>query len=281
MDNHKFVSVIIPTYKDTDLLKLCINGLKKQSYPSNLFEVIIINNDPNNESLDVDANLPKNFNIISEKKIGSYAARNTGIINSKGQILAFTDADCIPREDWILNAVELIQKGAQRVAGRVQLFYKSNNLTPSENYEKVYAFDQRENAIKGKSVTANMITLKKYFNDIGMFDERLFSGGDMEWSLRAFRNKISIRYAHNVIVDHPARANIRELIKKAKRVSYNSTEKDSLIKIIIKGFVPSPHSLIKPFRCKEVSFANKINALLIYYYLKLIKMVEQISVRWR
>ena len=74
---YPFVSIIIPTYKDWDRLKICLNALNDQSYPYNKFEVVVINNDTNNLPPYKINNL--NVKLINEKTIGSYAARNAGI----------------------------------------------------------------------------------------------------------------------------------------------------------------------------------------------------------
>ena len=169
MDNHfPFVSVIIPTYHDWDRLQLCINALKTQTYPSKFFEVIIVNNDP--EDVPYHLDLSANCSLISEARKGSYAARNRGITIARGEILAFTDSDCIPCPDWIEQAVKILLEGAKRIAGRIKLFYKSEKLTLSEIYEKLFAFDQEKNAMKGGAFTANMISWKENFNNIGYFN---------------------------------------------------------------------------------------------------------------
>ena len=46
MDATPFVSVIIPTYHDWDRLKLCLKALEQQRYPTDRFEVLVVNNDP-------------------------------------------------------------------------------------------------------------------------------------------------------------------------------------------------------------------------------------------
>ncbi len=104
--NMPFVSVIIPTYHDWERLGyVCTNALfKKQTYPKDHFEAIIINNAPEDSSPEF--NLPDNFKIISESKPGSYAARNKGVSVARGEIIAFTDSDCIPCPDWIEQGVK-------------------------------------------------------------------------------------------------------------------------------------------------------------------------------
>lgn len=91
----KYVTIIIPAYHDWYRLSLCLNALAKQTYPHNKFEVIIINNDADDQ-VSADFVLPENCKIIVEEKSGSYAARNTGLKIAKGEIIGFTDSDCIP-----------------------------------------------------------------------------------------------------------------------------------------------------------------------------------------
>lgn len=74
-----------------------------------MFEIIIVNNDPL-DALPGNVIIPQNAKILSEEKVGSYACRNTGIRNSKGSILGFTDSDCIPDKYWIQHAVHTFQK---------------------------------------------------------------------------------------------------------------------------------------------------------------------------
>src|SRR5687767_1234031 len=99
------VSIIIPTYKDWVPLTLCTDALSKQTFPKEMFEIIIVNNNPN-EQTPADFRLPENGKIISEPTPGSYAARNAALKIAKGDIVGFTDSDCIPDENWIKRAVD-------------------------------------------------------------------------------------------------------------------------------------------------------------------------------
>lgn len=211
-----FVTVIIPTYRDWGRLRLCLEALHAQSYPLNRYEVLVVNNDPN-DMPPGSFLLEDNVRVLVEAKQGSYAARNLGVQDSVGDVLAFTDSDCIPAEDWIESAVNVLVKGAERVAGRVELFYQSERLTLAEIYEKAFAFNQKISAQYGCSVTANMVTWKKHFDTVGLFNESLLSGGDNEWGRRASRLGIKVVYAEDVCVKHPARHSIRDLLQKRKR----------------------------------------------------------------
>jgi GT2 family glycosyltransferase len=212
------VSIIIPTYRDWKRLAQCLRALTNQSYDKDQFEVIIVNNDPKDvPSIDI----PSNFVIISEAKPGSYAARNAALEIAKGDIIGFTDSDCIPDKDWIKNAVAHFEQddNCDRIAGNIFVFPKTCKPSPAEQYDRLNAFKQKTTVRdSGTCVTANLFARKYVFDTVGFFDETKMSYGDFEWGTRAQRAGFNIMYAEDVLVNHPAR-NLADLIKKEKRLA--------------------------------------------------------------
>jgi|EndMetStandDraft_4_1072995.scaffolds.fasta_scaffold00017_10 GT2 family glycosyltransferase len=287
--NNKFVSVVVPTYKDWNRLSLCINALNQQSYDPAFFEIIIVNN-YTSDRLPADYFLPANCKIVTEGKPGSYAARNTGIALSAGEILAFTDSDCIPDKDWIANAVKFMEADAEcaRLAGRINLYYHSKKLTEAELYEKVYAFNQDLYVNQdGTAVTGNMFSYRFVFDKVGLFKEDLMSGGDYEWSIRARDAGFKIKYADDVVVNHPARHTIADLIKKAKRVGggqagFNKPPGGDKLKPILKLIydLRPPVKSIKLIltKGKDMHLTQKLIVFYIRYYLSIITAREKFMV---
>jgi glycosyltransferase involved in cell wall biosynthesis len=91
--DHHFVSVIIPTIGRTTL-DLCKAALAKQKRPSD--EVIV---------------------ILDHERRGIAWGRNKGIKQAQGDLIAFTDDDCIPPEDWLERLIEAIDKHDAAGAG--------------------------------------------------------------------------------------------------------------------------------------------------------------------
>lgn len=276
-ENKPFVSVIIPTYHDWKRLQCCLDALEQQTYAKENFEIIVVNNDPNDQP-PVELALPENCLLIEESKPGSYAARNEGISIAKGEIIAFTDSDCIADKGWILSSVKHLEQGAERLAGRVELFFKSKRHSVSEIYEKAFSFDQELTASYGGAITANMITRKKNFAIVGLFDSNLMSGGDNEWAGRAEAMGIKVVYAKDSIVYHPARDNIKDLIKKKKRVAAGilRVNKLSLLDVLAKGFFVNPSRAIRAYRIGRVSFFESLVAFFVMLFLKLVQTLEQL-----
>jgi glycosyltransferase involved in cell wall biosynthesis len=272
------VSIIIPTYNDWKRLALCLEALSQQTMPQEDFEVIVVNNNTKDSPPPL-FTWSTNTVLLVESKPGSYAARNAGLKIAKADIIGFTDSDCIPDRDWIKNAVDFfaMHPSCNRVAGHIDLFYQnSERLTLAELYEKVYAFKQDFAVSKGIGVTANLFCYKTLFDTVGRFNEELMSGGDTDWSLRAQAAGSQILYGRQVIVKHPARYRMEELVKKSRRLGafYGKSKIKSLWRLF-KHAVPPFKSLLQS---KELSMVDRCKVLAVRYYLNLIRSSEELKI---
>jgi hypothetical protein len=98
------VSVVVPFYgADVSALTRCVKSLLNQDYSEDRVTITVVDN---NETprLAASAFGPR-CSILHEPGPGSYAARNRGIRESLGEIIAFTDSDCVPQRSWITAGV--------------------------------------------------------------------------------------------------------------------------------------------------------------------------------
>jgi glycosyltransferase involved in cell wall biosynthesis len=216
-----FVSVIIPVYNDNERLKICLDSLEKQTYPKHLYEVIVVDNG-SETSIEL---LVQQFNqavATYEGRPGSYVARNKGISLAKGEVIAFTDSDCIPNPDWIEKGVTALQSKPNLglVAGKIDLFFKvPDRPNAIELYDSiVMGFPQDEFIMEGHfGATANVFTFKAVINRVGGFDETLKANGDRQWGQKVFANGYKQLYAEDVCIHHPTRHEWQDLHKKSVR----------------------------------------------------------------
>lgn len=195
-------------------------ALEKQTYPRELIEILVINNDPTS-ALPASLILPQNARLLEENKPGSYAARNRGLAQARGDLIGFTDSDCVPEPDWVANAVSvsLTQEDESfRITGPVRLFRKPGGSWLAWKFESITAFNQQHNVRNGVSVTANLFVTRLTFEQVGMFDARLFSGGDVAWNRLASQQGVSLVYVDDVVVNHPAGGAMSEIVSKFRRV---------------------------------------------------------------
>ena len=288
------VSVIIPVYNDNDRLRLCLDALAKQSYPDNLIKVIVVDN-----GSDITPNFVTDIcgfaTLLVQPEGGSYNARNAGINNSKGEVLAFTDSDCIPGTDWVKNGVSAIQKSCDGIiGGPVDFFYKNlDKFTVCELWEKVFGFKQDVNIRRSHfSVTANMFCYKYLFNKIGMFDGELKSGGDSEWGRRAYSTGYQAEYFDNVIINHPARGEMKDLLAKRKRVIYGICDlaksdmkyRRRMIFSFVKILPSFRHRFYPVFKFSDIGIIDKIRLsmlIVIMHYYDYMNRVYKINCLWQ
>jgi len=211
-----FVSVIIPAL-DVPLEK-CLQALEHQTYSK--YEVIVVNNSTNLEVKRIVSKFPGVI-YTTEPVLGCNVARNRGILLAKGDVFAFTDADCIPKPDWIEKGVKnlLSIRNCGLVAGRIDMTSRGRpNII--EKYEQVWGFKQKKYISKWNfGATANIFTFRDVISKVGMLDPSLtISADDLEWGNRVHEAGYAQLYADDVCVSHPARYSLKQLTGKMKRV---------------------------------------------------------------
>lgn len=222
MENAPFVSVIIPVYNDLEHVQTCLQALEEQGYPHDSYEVIVVDNG-SDENVGAIALKYRRLTVCVEPRPGSYMARNTGVARARGEILAFTDADCIPASDWLEHGVAhlLNEPNCGMIGGKLEpLFHNPQHPTAIELYEVIMYFPQKRFVEMMKfSVTANLFTFRRIFEQVGDFDHTLKSGGDREWGERVASSGYRVCYADDVRVSHPPRASLAQLRRKVIRLS--------------------------------------------------------------
>lgn len=286
--SNNFVSIIIPVYNHSECLKLCLKALENQTYSKDLYEIVVVDN-ASKEDIKTVLSQFNQAKYTYESKPGSYSARNQGVSVAQGEILAFTDADCIPDSDWIEKGVKHLTETANcgLVAGRVDLFFKNpENPTPVELYENIEInFHQKENLRDANfGVTANVFTYKHVIDNVGLFDSTLKSGGDREWGQRVFAAGYKQVYADNARVNHPARHSFSELRKRITRfvggnfdimMSKNPSSIE-IIKDILGTFKPPFRSLYRAWKNETLnSLKHKLYFVYAMYFAKYIVITEK------
>ncbi len=114
-------SVIVAFKNEIQNLPSLITSLQNQLLDVNKFEVILVNDYSDDNSLELAKSLisnTQNFKVINNKyKQGKKNALKTGIEESKNEILVFTDADCIPNKEWLQTIIKHFDDDTQIVYG--------------------------------------------------------------------------------------------------------------------------------------------------------------------
>lgn len=218
------ISVVIPIYNGEKDLPDLINCLKAQTYPGQQVEYLLVDNKSSDRTpaiLAAAATATIIIHSLTENKIqSSYAARNTGIRASQGDIIAFTDADCRPQPEWLET---LIRPFADRdvgiVAGEVlplpgKTIWEQHATiedTLSQKHTLAHPF-----CAYGQ--TANLAVRRQILEKVGLFRPYLTSGGDADFCWRILREtSYRLEFAEDAIVRHRHRSSFQQLQSQWRR----------------------------------------------------------------
>ena len=222
------ISVIIPIYNGEKDLPGLTDCLLAQTYPPERVEYLLVDNG----SCDRTPELIKQavtqasakgltFRPLSEPHIQSaYAARNTGIRAATGEFLAFTDADCYPRPDWLATLVQpFVDPEVGLVVGEIKAL-------PGKNWLEKYA--ERKNIMCQKDTlahpfcpygqTANIAVRTQALTQIGLFRPHMTTGGDADlcWRLQQ-QGGWKLQFAEQAIIQHRHRTTLSDLRSQWRR----------------------------------------------------------------
>jgi glycosyltransferase AglE len=217
MEDVPFVSVIVPVYNAEESITVLLDTLARLDYPQARREFILVDNGSSDETKAVIARHP--VILLEETEVrSSYAARNRGLSSARGDIIAFTDADCMVDKDWLREGVKALRESnADLVGGNVE-FALSTERSPSEIFDASSHMGSKTLVSSGNGApTANLFVRAAVVKSIGPFPHTVRSGGDLIWTRTAIARGFVLVYAEDAIVRHPART-FWPLLKKAFRV---------------------------------------------------------------
>lgn len=201
------ISVIVPTYNRARVLPYLFQALAYQQYPAHRMELIVVDNSSSDDTEAVVSRwakvLPFQVSFYRKDNKGPAASRNYGAARARGEIVAFTDSDCLPVPGWLRGAARAFQRGAGIVCGPfVPVHREGEGVLISQ--QPAITYD------RGCYPTANLMIKKAAFDKVGGFDERfglypwgeLIAGEDADLAWRVRRQGASVTFAGDTLVGH-------------------------------------------------------------------------------
>ncbi|MBR5106360.1 MAG: glycosyltransferase [Alistipes sp.] len=186
------LSIIISTYNNATSLVRTLESLAKQDYDKKAWECVVVNNNSTDDTAErvsafVEAHPELNIRVVEEPQQGLSYARNRGIAESKGQVIAFIDDDETINEGFVSAYIDLFRNhGAFVGSGVLKVCYDSKRPKWMSHYtEKMIAnpFDLGDEIVtvttKITPTGGNMAFNREVFNLYGNFDTNLGRKGEV------------------------------------------------------------------------------------------------------
>lgn len=183
------ISVIIPARNEEKNIGALLDALQKQTYPKELFEVIIIDDNSTDQTTSI-VRLYPHIKLIQleEEGINSYKKKaiETGIARASGEMIVATDADCIFDPRWLQTiAGYYTEKNAVFVAAPVSINCNSSLLQTFQAMDFMILQAITGAAVSKKKLSmcngANIAYATKAFQEVNGFSgiDKIASGDDM------------------------------------------------------------------------------------------------------
>jgi hypothetical protein len=179
------VSVIIPVHNGERFVAEAVGSVLAQNYPA--LEIIIIDDGSTDGTEAAVRRLPCEVHYFKQAKQGPAAARNRGIIDASGDLVAFLDVDDLWPEHTLRRLVDELLRDPE--------------LEVARGYSQVMEFDAAANRYEYRGnpresfpySIACGVYRKRVFDRVGLFDRALLFGEDTDWYNRANELKVPIR----------------------------------------------------------------------------------------
>jgi cellulose synthase/poly-beta-1,6-N-acetylglucosamine synthase-like glycosyltransferase len=225
MDLPPKISVIIAARNAAATLAKCLTSLTAQERVS--FEIIVVDD----ESSDDTRAIARSFENVAVVELGwggPSRARNVGVARSRGDLVAFTDADCVAHPDWLPELARCFDDPSVAGAGGDQGSPEDDTVFGKRVQElfKTIGFmtDYIKSDASGKTIretthnpSCNSAYRKQLFEHVGGFSEDQFPGEDLELDLKLRRLGHKLVYNPAAVVGHYRPASYRALASMMRR----------------------------------------------------------------
>lgn len=177
-----YFSIIIPIYNTADYLRECLNSVQNQTYAN--YEVILIDDGSTDESTEICQEYCKRdrrFRMFCQENRGASSAKNKGLDEAQGDIIAFLDSDDMLAPFFLEHLVRVFEKGYNLVCFQGRKFKETYQFGIENLCFEEYTSKQiiRDFLYRYKKLTITCSSFRRESYSTLRFDEKLYVGEDI------------------------------------------------------------------------------------------------------
>ena len=213
------VSIVIPTYARPERLHECLAALARQTMPADAFEIVVVDDGSPQPVVPPEAKSPvgPTIRIIRQQNTGPSAARNRGVAEARGELIAFTDDDCLPTPSWLESLVTTHRQCPDSLVGGVTFNGLADDLfatTSQMIIDLVYEHFNADEASAYFLTSNNILCSRATYSELGGFDTSFFRAGaeDRDFCDRWRASGRPLRLATAATIEHRHAQNLRQFL---------------------------------------------------------------------
>lgn len=217
--NEPLVSVVIPTYARPVRLHDCLAALARQTMPPDTFEIVVVDDGsphPVVPPADTTQAGPA-IRIIRQPNAGPSAARNRGVAEARGELIAFTDDDCLPTPGWLESLVTAHRQCPDALVGGITFNGLTDDVfatTSQMIIDLVYEHFNADEVAAYFLASNNVLCRRADYRELGGFDTSFPRAGaeDRDFCDRWRASGRSLRLVPTATLEHRHAQNLKQFL---------------------------------------------------------------------
>ncbi len=201
VEQNIIISVVIPSYNEERHIERCLHSVLAQKIAEK-YEVIVVDSSQDKTVEIIQANFPNVRLIRRAEQTYPGEARNIGVMNARGRIIAFLDGHCVADVYWLRNALRAMKEHDCFIVGGALRNNNSRKLVGVADF--ILAFNEFAEGMPSRMVdfmpTCNLVCTKEAFEEVGGFDVNLRAGEDTMFCYVAGKKGYSLYFDAQVLV---------------------------------------------------------------------------------
>ncbi|MBN1540111.1 MAG: glycosyltransferase [Candidatus Thermoplasmatota archaeon] len=203
-------------------LEKCLDPLIDQTFRD--FEIVIVDNWSTDGTFDIIERFEKKdqrVRSVREDRIGRGPARNRGVKEAVGEIICWTDADCVVPKDWIERITKPIRETDHDIVqGNEEAVASGFWSREAQKAGQRHIGSHVDGATIDHIDTKNLALRSSVLKEIGGFDQELLAMEDFDLKIRLKKKGYSFRYLNDLRVKHHHREDLRSLYRSRVEQGY-------------------------------------------------------------
>lgn len=220
MSEYPSLSIIVPVLNMGKTIRDTLESLMHIDYPKEKYEVIVVDGNSKDDTRKIVKEYP--VKLVDQEGTGLNAARNTGIKHSSGEILAYTDGDCVVPPNWAKRIVKNFTEPLIGFVGGTMEGYDKANILSNYMDESLFQstpgfrirIETNDLKLMQFPAGANMAFRRRALERVKFFDENITYGFDDLQPVEAMGFKgFRIVLDPEVNILHQHRSTLKDLMK--------------------------------------------------------------------
>jgi len=196
------VSVVVAVYNAEETVRDCVEALLQLDYRPDRLELLCVDNGSTDRTPSILTTYGTRLRILRQAKRGPAAARNEGLRHATGEIVAFSDADCVVDRAWLRHLIApLCDRAVGAVGGKILSRRPCNSIEAFG--QQVHDHDRAINGIVPPyTITMNWASRLDVLRTVGLFKEDLLRCSDVDLSYRLVQAGYRLVYEPRAVIYH-------------------------------------------------------------------------------